>query len=86
MPCDLTTLLCPQLYGYCYQDSEGIPDMLTTITELGTPVDMIQLLQTAWEDRFRVRLPGHGNRGTGSIGLNAVGGRRCEPACPRRSA
>lgn len=44
----------PQLYGYCYQDSEDIPDTLTTITELGAPVDMIQLLQTSWEDRFRV--------------------------------
>lgn len=44
----------PQLYGYCYQDSEDIPDTLTTITELGAPVEMIQLLQTSWEDRFRV--------------------------------
>ena len=43
-----------QLYGYCYQDSEDIPDTLTTITELGAPVEMIQLLQTSWEDRFRV--------------------------------
>ncbi|KAM9187321.1 extracellular tyrosine-protein kinase PKDCC isoform 2-T2 [Dugong dugon] len=42
-----------QLYGYCYQDSEDIPDTLTTITELGAPVEMIQLLQTSWEDRFR---------------------------------
>ncbi|XP_059799493.1 extracellular tyrosine-protein kinase PKDCC isoform X4 [Balaenoptera ricei] len=42
-----------ELYGYCYQDSEDIPDTLTTITELGAPVEMIQLLQTSWEDRFR---------------------------------
>lgn len=45
-----------QLYGYCYQDSEDIPDTLTTITELGAPVEMIQLLQTSWEDRFRICL------------------------------
>lgn len=43
-----------QLYGYCYQDSNDIPDTLTTITELGSPLEMIQLLQTSWEDRFRV--------------------------------
>ncbi|KAK1333122.1 hypothetical protein QTO34_006659, partial [Cnephaeus nilssonii] len=46
-----------QLYGYCYQDSEDIPDTLTTITELGAPVEMIQLLQTSWEDRFRAPGP-----------------------------
>ncbi|EPY85087.1 protein kinase domain containing, cytoplasmic-like protein [Camelus ferus] len=45
-----------ELYGYCYQDSEDIPDTLTTITELGAPVEMIQLLQTSWEDRFRICL------------------------------
>nr|XP_044993562.1 extracellular tyrosine-protein kinase PKDCC isoform X1 [Jaculus jaculus] len=45
-----------QLYGYCYQDREDIPDTLTTITELGAPVEMIQLLQTSWEDRFRICL------------------------------
>lgn len=52
------TLILPhdffQLYGYCYQDSNDIPDTLTTITELGSPLEMIQLLQTSWEDRFRV--------------------------------
>lgn len=47
-------LCCFQLYGYCYQDSNDIPDTLTTITELGSPLEMIQLLQTSWEDRFRV--------------------------------
>lgn len=50
----MTRLGLFQLYGYCYQDSEDIPDTLTTITELGAPVEMIQLLQTSWEDRFRV--------------------------------
>lgn len=43
-----------QLYGYCYQDSNDISDTLTAITELGSPLEMIQLLQTSWEDRFRV--------------------------------
>nr|XP_056708761.1 extracellular tyrosine-protein kinase PKDCC isoform X2 [Euleptes europaea] len=43
-----------QLYGYCYQDSNAISDTLTTITELGSPLEMIQLLQTSWEDRFRI--------------------------------
>ncbi|NXT12954.1 PKDCC kinase, partial [Prunella fulvescens] len=49
-------LCCFQLYGYCYQDSNDIPDTLTTITELGSPLEMIQLLQTSWEDRFRICL------------------------------
>lgn len=44
------------LYGYCYQDSNDIPDTLTAITELGSPLEMIQLLQTSWEDRFRICL------------------------------
>eukprot|EP00062_Callorhinchus_milii_P008043 gi/632950406/ref/XP_007890699.1/ PREDICTED: protein kinase domain-containing protein, cytoplasmic [Callorhinchus milii] len=45
-----------KLYGYCYQDSNDIPDTLTTITELGSPLEMIQLLQTSWEERFRICL------------------------------
>ncbi|MEE6474081.1 hypothetical protein FKM82_010268 [Ascaphus truei] len=45
-----------QLYGYCYQDSNDITDTLTTITELGSPLEMIQLLQSSWEDRFRICL------------------------------
>lgn len=55
---DMLHWYCPviffQLYGYCYQDSNDIPDTLTAITELGSPLEMIQLLQTSWEDRFRV--------------------------------
>ncbi|XP_042332889.1 LOW QUALITY PROTEIN: extracellular tyrosine-protein kinase PKDCC [Sceloporus undulatus] len=43
-----------QLYGYCYQDSNDISNTLTAITELGSPLEMIQLLQTSWEDRFRI--------------------------------
>uniref|UniRef100_A0A8D2KXL2 Extracellular tyrosine-protein kinase PKDCC n=1 Tax=Varanus komodoensis TaxID=61221 RepID=A0A8D2KXL2_VARKO len=45
-----------QLHGYCYQDSNDISDTLTAITELGSPLEMIQLLQTSWEDRFRICL------------------------------
>ncbi|XP_069787250.1 extracellular tyrosine-protein kinase PKDCC isoform X2 [Narcine bancroftii] len=45
-----------KLYGFCYQDSNHIPDTLTTITELGSPLEMIQLLQTSWEERFRICL------------------------------
>uniref|UniRef100_A0A8C5PLK5 Extracellular tyrosine-protein kinase PKDCC n=1 Tax=Leptobrachium leishanense TaxID=445787 RepID=A0A8C5PLK5_9ANUR len=45
-----------QLYGYCYQDSNDISNTLTTITELGSPLEMIQLLQSSWEDRFRICL------------------------------
>ncbi|XP_053314896.1 extracellular tyrosine-protein kinase PKDCC [Spea bombifrons] len=45
-----------QLYGYCYQDNNDIKDTLTTITELGSPLEMIQLLQSSWEDRFRICL------------------------------
>ncbi|XP_068089068.1 extracellular tyrosine-protein kinase PKDCC isoform X2 [Hyperolius riggenbachi] len=44
------------LHGYCYQDSNDIADTLTTITELGSPLEMIQLLQSSWEDRFRICL------------------------------
>lgn len=52
----MTRLGLFQLYGY--QDSEDIPDTLTCITELPAPVEMIQLLQTSWEDRFRVSREG----------------------------
>ncbi|CAJ0921776.1 unnamed protein product [Ranitomeya imitator] len=45
-----------KLYGYCYQDSNDISDTLTTIIELGSPLEMIQLLQSSWEDRFRICL------------------------------
>lgn len=45
-----------KLYGYCYQDNNDIANTLTTITELGSPLEMIQLLQTSWEERFRICL------------------------------
>ncbi|XP_062851083.1 extracellular tyrosine-protein kinase PKDCC [Trichomycterus rosablanca] len=45
-----------KLYGYCYQDSSDIKDTVTAIMELGSPLEMIQLLQTPWEERFRICL------------------------------
>ncbi|KAJ8248331.1 hypothetical protein GJAV_G00240870 [Gymnothorax javanicus] len=45
-----------KLFGYCYQDSNEIRDTVTAITELGSPLEMIQLLQTSWEERFRICL------------------------------
>ncbi|ETE63641.1 Protein kinase domain-containing protein, cytoplasmic, partial [Ophiophagus hannah] len=48
------SILPLQLHGYCYQDSNDISDTLTAITELGSPLEMIQLLQTSWEDRFHI--------------------------------
>ncbi|XP_051507011.1 extracellular tyrosine-protein kinase PKDCC-like [Myxocyprinus asiaticus] len=45
-----------KLYGYCYQDSNDIQDTVTAITELGSPLEMIQLLQMPWEERFRICL------------------------------
>ncbi|XP_018621759.1 extracellular tyrosine-protein kinase PKDCC [Scleropages formosus] len=45
-----------KLYGYCYQDSTEVADTVTAITELGSPLEMIQLLQTSWEERFRICL------------------------------
>ncbi|XP_016380411.1 extracellular tyrosine-protein kinase PKDCC-like [Sinocyclocheilus rhinocerous] len=45
-----------KLYGSCYQDNNDIKDTVTAITELGSPLEMIQLLQTPWEERFRICL------------------------------
>ncbi|CAM4725161.1 unnamed protein product [Leuciscus chuanchicus] len=45
-----------KLYGYCYQDSNDIKDTVTAITELGSPLEMITLLQTPWDERFRICL------------------------------
>ncbi|XP_053139898.1 extracellular tyrosine-protein kinase PKDCC-like [Hemicordylus capensis] len=45
-----------KLRGQCY-DSSLDPEMkVTTILELGTPLEMIQLLQTSWEERFKICL------------------------------
>ncbi|XP_048394127.1 extracellular tyrosine-protein kinase PKDCC-like [Stegostoma tigrinum] len=44
-----------QLYGQCYYGSlEDGP--VITVMEQGIPVEMIQLLQTPWEERFRICL------------------------------
>ncbi|KAI4883449.1 hypothetical protein NFI96_023567 [Prochilodus magdalenae] len=53
---DIRFLPPSKLYGYCYQDSNDIKDTVTAITELGSPLEMIQLLQTPWEERFRICL------------------------------
>ncbi|XP_015234717.1 PREDICTED: extracellular tyrosine-protein kinase PKDCC [Cyprinodon variegatus] len=48
-----------QLKGHCsgLQGGEGVEGgRVTVIMEQGTPLQMIQLLQTPWEDRFRVCL------------------------------
>ncbi|CAL8390928.1 unnamed protein product [Arctogadus glacialis] len=45
-----------KLYGYCYQDNGGIQETVTAITELGSPLEMISLLQTPWEQRLRICL------------------------------
>ncbi|TRY85654.1 hypothetical protein DNTS_008803, partial [Danionella cerebrum] len=47
--------MCP-LHGFCYQDTNDIKQTVTAITELGSPLEMIQLLQTPWEERFRICL------------------------------
>ncbi|XP_077179765.1 extracellular tyrosine-protein kinase PKDCC-like [Paroedura picta] len=45
-----------QLHGQCY-DSSADPEMkITSILELGTPLEMIELLQTPWEKRFKICL------------------------------
>ncbi|XP_067894397.1 extracellular tyrosine-protein kinase PKDCC-like [Heterodontus francisci] len=45
-----------QLYGQCYYGSLEDGPVITAMMELGTPVEMIQLLQTPWEERFRICL------------------------------
>lgn len=50
--CSLTN---PQLKGHCAGDGGGGQDgRVTVILEQGNPLQMIQLLQSPWEDRFRV--------------------------------
>ncbi|XP_078419460.1 extracellular tyrosine-protein kinase PKDCC-like [Cetorhinus maximus] len=45
-----------QLYGQCYYGSLEDGLVITAVMELGSPVEMIQLLQTPWEERFRICL------------------------------
>ncbi|XP_062433679.1 extracellular tyrosine-protein kinase PKDCC-like, partial [Rhea pennata] len=45
-----------QLHGQCY-DNSGDPEVrVTAMLELGSPLEMIQLLQTPWEERFKICL------------------------------
>ncbi|KAM4690532.1 extracellular tyrosine-protein kinase PKDCC-like [Rhinophrynus dorsalis] len=45
-----------QLQGQCY-DNTIAPDVrVTAMLELGSPLEMIQLLQTPWEERFKICL------------------------------
>ncbi|XP_041121908.1 extracellular tyrosine-protein kinase PKDCC-like [Polyodon spathula] len=41
-----------KLQGHCYRSDPGV--RVTAVLELGFPLEMIQLLQTPWEERFRV--------------------------------
>ncbi|XP_069714505.1 extracellular tyrosine-protein kinase PKDCC-like [Phaenicophaeus curvirostris] len=45
-----------QLHGQCYDDSGDAEIQVTAILELGSPLEMIQLLQTPWEERFKICL------------------------------
>lgn len=44
----------PKLMGHCAGEAET--GGVTVILEQGAPLQMIQLLQSPWEDRFRVSL------------------------------
>lgn len=48
-------LLFAQLHGQCYDNSGDAELRVTAMLELGSPLEMIQLLQTPWEERFKVR-------------------------------
>ncbi|XP_043930501.1 extracellular tyrosine-protein kinase PKDCC-like [Protopterus annectens] len=42
------------LQGKCYENSMAFRIRVISVLELGSPVDMIHLLQTPWEERFKV--------------------------------
>ncbi|XP_009071762.1 PREDICTED: protein kinase domain-containing protein, cytoplasmic-like, partial [Acanthisitta chloris] len=44
------------LHGQCYDDSGDTELRVTAMLELGSPLEMIQLLQTPWEERFKICL------------------------------
>nr|XP_009935192.1 PREDICTED: protein kinase domain-containing protein, cytoplasmic-like [Opisthocomus hoazin] len=44
------------LRGQCYGDSGDPETGVTAMLELGSPLEMIQLLQTPWEERFKICL------------------------------
>ncbi|XP_027493721.1 extracellular tyrosine-protein kinase PKDCC-like [Corapipo altera] len=45
-----------QLHGQCYENSGDAELRVTAMLELGSPLEMIQLLQTPWEERFKICL------------------------------
>uniref|UniRef100_A0A8C8AA12 FAM69 protein-kinase domain-containing protein n=1 Tax=Otus sunia TaxID=257818 RepID=A0A8C8AA12_9STRI len=45
-----------ELHGQCYDRSEDPEIRVTAMLELGSPLEMIQLLQTPWEERFKICL------------------------------
>ncbi|NP_001091231.2 protein kinase domain containing, cytoplasmic homolog, gene 1 [Xenopus laevis] len=44
------------LHGHCYENSLAPNFRVTAMLELGSPLEMIQLLQTPWEKRFKICL------------------------------
>ncbi|XP_037995615.1 extracellular tyrosine-protein kinase PKDCC-like isoform X2 [Motacilla alba alba] len=44
-----------KLHGQCYDNSGDAELRVTAMLELGSPLEMIQLLQTPWEERFKPR-------------------------------
>uniref|UniRef100_A0A8C5IKI5 Extracellular tyrosine-protein kinase PKDCC n=1 Tax=Junco hyemalis TaxID=40217 RepID=A0A8C5IKI5_JUNHY len=45
-----------KLRGQCYDNSGDAELRVTAMLELGSPLEMIQLLQTPWEERFKICL------------------------------
>ncbi|XP_053330431.1 extracellular tyrosine-protein kinase PKDCC-like [Spea bombifrons] len=45
-----------QLHGQCYHNGAASDIRVTAMLELGSPLEMIQLLQTPWEERFKICL------------------------------
>uniref|UniRef100_A0A8D0GRY0 Extracellular tyrosine-protein kinase PKDCC n=1 Tax=Sphenodon punctatus TaxID=8508 RepID=A0A8D0GRY0_SPHPU len=43
-----------KLHGQCYDNSLDPDIRVTAMLELGSPLEMIQLLQTPWEERFKI--------------------------------
>ena len=53
-------LMFSQLLGFCWQNELNTADLktrgLTMVTEIGSALDVITLLQLPWQERFRVRI------------------------------
>ncbi|XP_063003719.1 extracellular tyrosine-protein kinase PKDCC-like [Elgaria multicarinata webbii] len=45
-----------KMRGQCYDRRLGLEMNVVTMLELGTPLEMIRLLQTPWEERFKICL------------------------------